>query len=80
MLSADKQFGPRSGLTKCRACSGPKLFDILIVFLKECFEKVDFEKINRQQKRMTNYPVGKELKKNFYLNRVSNVSFMYSFK
>ena len=30
VLSGDnfcKQFGPRSGLTKHRACSGPKLFD-----------------------------------------------------
>ena len=39
MPSADnlcKQFGPRSGLTK--------LFDALMVFLKEIFKKVDFEK------------------------------------
>ena len=38
LLSADnlyKQFGPRSGF---------KPFDILIVFLKEFFEKGDFEK------------------------------------
>ena len=42
MPSADnfcKQFGPRSGLTK--------LFDTLMVFLKEFFKKVDFE-INQQ--------------------------------
>ena len=28
-----KQFGPRSGPTKCRAWPGSKLFDILIIFL-----------------------------------------------
>ena len=41
MLSTDnfcKQFGPRSGLAE----SGSKLFDTLIVFLKELFEKVYF--------------------------------------
>ena len=41
-----KQFGPRSGLTKCRA-----LFDTLMIFLKEIFEKVDLEKISRRQKK-----------------------------
>ena len=47
VLSADnlcKQFEPRSGPTKCRARSGSKLFDTLIVFLKEFFEKNHFEK------------------------------------
>ena len=42
MSSADnffKQFGPRSGPTKCRAWSGSKLFDTLVVFLKEFFKK-----------------------------------------
>ena len=39
-----KQFGPRSGMTECRSWSGSKLFDTLIVFLKEIFEKVYFEK------------------------------------
>ena len=41
-----KQFGPRSGPTKCRACSGTKLFGTLMVFLKDIFLKVDFEKIS----------------------------------
>ena len=43
LSSADnfcKQFRPRSGQTKCRSWSGSKLFDTLIVFLKELFEKV----------------------------------------
>ena len=44
-----KQFGPRSGLTKCRAWSGSKLFDTLMVFLKEFLENVDSEKISRRQ-------------------------------
>ena len=39
-----KQFGPRSGPTECRSLSGSKLFDTLIVFLKDFFEKVYFEK------------------------------------
>ena len=45
LLTFGKQFGPRSGLTKCQAWSGSKLFDILMVLiLKEFFEKVSFEK------------------------------------
>ena len=47
MSSADnfcEQFGPRSGPTKCRAWSGSNLFDTLMVFLKEFFKKLDFEK------------------------------------
>ena len=40
-----KQFWLRSGPTKCLAWSGSKLFDTLMVFLKEFFEKVDFEKV-----------------------------------
>ena len=42
VVSADnlcKQFGPRSGLTKWWAWSWSKLFDTLIVFFKEIFEK-----------------------------------------
>ena len=35
-----------------------------MVFLKEFFEKVDFEKKSAEdEKSMKNYPVGKELKK-----------------
>ena len=32
-----KQFGPRSGLTTCRAWYGSKLFDTLMIFLQEFF-------------------------------------------
>ena len=62
-----KQFGPRSDPTFCRVWSGFKLFDTLMVFLKEFFKKVDFEK-NQQTiiyKSMKNYRVGKELKTYF---------------
>ena len=45
-----KQFWSRSGSTKCRAWSGSRLFDTLMVFLKEFFEKVDVEKNSRRQK------------------------------
>ena len=41
-VSADnlcKLFGHRSGLTVCRFKSGSKMFDTLIVFLIELFEK-----------------------------------------
>ena len=56
MTSADnlcKQLGPRSG-PKCRAISESKLFGTPMVFLKEFFEKVDFEK-----NQMTKKDVGK---------------------
>ena len=39
-----KQFGPQSGLTKCWAQLGDNLYNTQMVFLKECFEEVDFEK------------------------------------
>ena len=46
-----KQFGSRSGPTKCRAWSGSKLFDTLMVFLKDFFENGDFEKISKKDKK-----------------------------
>ena len=55
------QFGPRSELTKCQTGSESKLFDTLMIFLKEFFETVDFEKNQQTTKSMNNYPVGKEL-------------------
>ena len=64
VTSADnlgEQFGPRSGPTNRRAWSGSKLFDILMVFLKEFFQKIILKKISRRQKSMKNYPVGNEL-------------------
>ena len=52
-----KQFGTRSGR------SGSKLFDTLMVFLKEFFEKVDFEKKKQEMtKNMKNLPACKEFK------------------
>ena len=44
------QFGPRPDP------SGSKPFDTLIVFLKEIFEKVNFDKSADDNKRMKNYP------------------------
>ena len=38
-----------------------KLFDTQTVFLKELFEKVDFEKVSRRQKSLKNFPGGKML-------------------
>ena len=44
-----KQFGPRSGPTKCRALSGPKLLGTLMLFLKEFFEKLILKKKKKKQ-------------------------------
>ena len=48
LMSADnlcKQFGPRSGPTECRPDLNPNRLTLsLIVFLKDFFEKVNFEK------------------------------------
>ena len=52
LSSADnlcKQFGPRSGPTKCPAGSGPKLFDTLMVFLNNFSKKLIFKKISSRQ-------------------------------
>ena len=46
LITLCKHFGPRSGPTTCPPWSGSKLFDTLMVFLKEFFENVDFEKKN----------------------------------
>ena len=45
-----KQFGPRLGPTQHQALSGSKLFNTLIVFQEEFFEKVDFEKSEDDKK------------------------------
>ena len=64
LSSADnlcKQFGPRSGKTKCRAWSRSKLLDTQMVFLKDFFEK------NPQTtKNMQNYPTRKGLSANVF--------------
>ena len=56
-----KQLWPRSGPTKCRAWSGSKLFETMMLFLKELFEKDDFEKNQQMAKSMHIHPAGKEL-------------------
>ena len=50
------QTGPKSGPTFCRSWSGSKLFDHLIVFLKEFFEKVNFEKSQQRQQKHEKLP------------------------
>ena len=57
-----KQFGPRSGPTKCQAWSGSKLFDILRVFLKDVFEKCNWWKNNSEKTNMQHFSAGKDLK------------------
>ena len=52
-----KQFGPRSGPTKCRAWPGSKLFDTLMVFLKEFYEKVEIEKNQQKTKKPEKLPI-----------------------
>ena len=62
MSSADnlgKQFGPRSGLKNrqgSRAGSGSKLFDTLMVYLKEFFQNVNFEKNQQTIKKHEKLP------------------------
>ena len=51
-----KQFVPRSGPTECQARSGSKLFETLIVFLKEFFEKVKFEKRSAEDPEVKKKP------------------------
>ena len=51
-----KQFGPRLGPTQCRAWSGSKLFDTLIAFQKEFFEKLGFEKNQLTTKKHAKLP------------------------
>ena len=57
-----KQFGPRSGPTKCWSWSGSNLFDTLIGFPKDFFFKVYFEKSQQTSKIMKYYPAWKELR------------------
>ena len=57
-----KQFGTRSGPTSCRACSGSKLFDTLMVFLKESFERLILKTISRRQKKHKKFPRGQRVK------------------
>ena len=47
-----KQPGPRSGWTKL---SGSNLFAILMVFLKDFFEKVSFEKKTADGEKITQH-------------------------
>ena len=59
LSSADnlcKQFGLRSEWTECHSWSGSKPFDTLIVLLKECFEKDNFEKSRQATKYHENLP------------------------
>ena len=63
-----KQFGHKSILTERSSQSGSKPFDTLIVFLKEFFEEVNFEKKSAYDcKSMKNYPACTELMTLVYL-------------
>ena len=55
-----KQFGPRSGPTLCRAWSWSKLFDTLMVFQKEFFQKKKwFWKLSADEKKHAKLPSSK---------------------
>ena len=61
---------PDQAPAKYQAWSGPKLFDTMMVFLKEFFQKVDFEK-NRQttKKSMQKLPSRqRQAREPLYLN------------
>ena len=47
---------------QCRVWSGSKLFDTLMVFLKDFLKKLIQRKKNHRQKSIQNYPACKELK------------------
>ena len=61
------QFGSRSGLTKCRTWSRSNSFDTQMVFLKEFFEKVDFEIIRRRQKACKISQGGKQFPQHMFM-------------
>ena len=42
--------------TFCQTCSGSKLFEILMIFLKDFFENVHFEKFSRQRTVLKKLP------------------------
>ena len=72
MSSADNlcaQFGPRSGLHKVGPDldSGSKLFDTSMIFLKEFFEKDDFEKNQQTTKKHAKLPRMQRIKKKILL-------------
>ena len=51
-----------------------------MVFLKEFFEKIDFEENQETTKSMKNYPVGKELDRNLPLSTNRDDIFLISLK
>ena len=58
-----KQFGPRSGPTRCWVYSVSKLFDILIVFLKEFFKKKNYFEKNQQTTKNMKKSLGGQIVK-----------------
>ena len=57
-----KQFVPRWGLKKCQAWSGSQLFDTLMVFLKDFFEKLILKRNPQTTKKHAKfYPACNEL-------------------
>ena len=65
LMSADKlckEFGSRPGLTKCQAWSRIKLFDTLMIFLKEYFQTFNFEKKSADNKKHAKLPSMQRLK------------------
>ena len=72
-----KQFGPRSGPTKCRAWSGSKLFDILKCIPERFFPKSWFEKNQQTTKKNAILPrrqrvTGKTMWKHLFWQNDSN--------
>ena len=63
-----KQFGPRSGSI---------LFDTLMVFMKEFFKKVDFEKNHKKTKKHEKLP-SKQRVNRFKINNCPNI-YMYEY-
>ena len=63
LITFSKLLGSRSGLAFCQSRSGYKLFDTLIVFLKEFLNRSIFKKKSVDHNRsIESYPAYKELK------------------
>ena len=72
-----KQFGPRSVAKNIRAWSGIKLFDTQVVFLREIFKKVNFEKKQQTTKSMQNTKCRQRVLMLSYLSALSIIHLLW---
>ena len=75
-----QQFGPRSGPMKCQARSGSKLFDTLILFLKEFWEKFILKNIQPTTKKHAKLPSKQRCKCIFFIDHYCLTFLEFCFK